>query len=102
DGIRDKLVTGVQTCALPIWGNVDGESNDYDGSKLANGDRYGGSDTVVVTINYRLGLLGFLANPALDREGHAFGNYGTMDIQAARSEERRVGKEWRSRGGAGE
>src|SRR5229473_2603166 len=21
DGIRDKLVTGVQTCALPIWGN---------------------------------------------------------------------------------
>src|SRR5205823_12051657 len=20
DGIRDKLVTGVQTCALPIWG----------------------------------------------------------------------------------
>ena len=21
DGIRDRLVTGVQTCALPIWGN---------------------------------------------------------------------------------
>src|SRR2546425_7896037 len=21
DGIRDKLVTGVQTCALPIWSN---------------------------------------------------------------------------------
>src|SRR5687767_15527760 len=21
DGIRDKLVTGVQTCALPIWAN---------------------------------------------------------------------------------
>src|SRR3989441_10728449 len=23
DGIRDKLVTGVQTCALPIWGGGD-------------------------------------------------------------------------------
>src|SRR3989441_6597724 len=22
DGIRDKLVTGVQTCALPIWNNL--------------------------------------------------------------------------------
>src|SRR4029079_17409181 len=22
DGIRDKLVTGVQTCALPIWGRA--------------------------------------------------------------------------------
>src|SRR5687767_3396172 len=22
DGIRDKLVTGVQTCALPIWGSA--------------------------------------------------------------------------------
>ncbi|MBV9336302.1 MAG: carboxylesterase family protein, partial [Solirubrobacterales bacterium] len=54
-------------------GNVDGESNDYDGSKLANGAQYGGKDTVVVTINYRLGLLGFFADPALDGEGHDFG-----------------------------
>jgi para-nitrobenzyl esterase len=64
-------------------GNVDGESNDYDGAKLARGRRYGGSDTVVVTLNYRLGLLGFLAHPALDKEGHRFGNYGILDIQAA-------------------
>jgi acetyl esterase/lipase len=52
---------------LPIivWihggGNVDGESNDYDGSKLA-----GLGNTVVVTINYRLNLMGFFAHPALD------------------------------------
>ena len=38
---------------------------------------------VVVTINYRLNLFGFLAHPALDAEGHAFGNYGIMDMQAA-------------------
>src|SRR5205823_7286407 len=26
DGIRDKLVTGVQTCALPIWRPILGET----------------------------------------------------------------------------
>jgi para-nitrobenzyl esterase len=40
--------------------------------------------TVVVTINYRLGALGFLAHPALaSRPGGASGNYGLMDQQAA-------------------
>ena len=37
---------------------MDGARN-YDGSKLA------ADGTVVVTINYRLGALGFLAHPAL-------------------------------------
>lgn len=62
-------------------GLVDGESNDYDASKLAQGGPDG--PTVVVTINYRLGLLGYLAHPALDHEGHHFANYGLMDQQAA-------------------
>jgi para-nitrobenzyl esterase len=40
--------------------------------------------TVVVTINYRLGALGFLAHPALaSRPGGPSGNYGLMDQQAA-------------------
>ncbi len=70
--------------SLPVlvWihggGNVDGGSNDYDGSKLA---RQG--HTVVVTINYRLGLLGFMSHPAIDAEGHLFSNYGILDQQAA-------------------
>jgi len=68
-----------------VWihggGNVDGASNDYDGSKLATGGPLG-SDTVVVTTNYRLGLFGFLAHPALSAEGPLSGNYGTLDIQA--------------------
>jgi para-nitrobenzyl esterase len=68
-----------------VWihggGNVDGESNDYDGSKLATGGP-SGTPVVVVTLNYRLGLFGFLAHPALDAEGHLFANYGIMDIQA--------------------
>jgi para-nitrobenzyl esterase len=68
-----------------VWihggGNVDGESSDYDATKLATGGPLG-SPTVVVTLNYRLGLFGFLAHPALDSEGDPFGNYGILDIQA--------------------
>jgi para-nitrobenzyl esterase len=55
-----------------------GESEDYDPAKLA------ADGTVVVTINYRLGALGFLAHPALaDRPGGSSGAYGLMDQQAA-------------------
>ena len=36
-----------------------------------------------MTINYRLGALEFLSHPALDGEGHIFGNYGLMDQQFA-------------------
>jgi para-nitrobenzyl esterase len=38
---------------------------------------------IVVTINYRIGLLGFFAHPAIDTEGHPRGNYGLMDQQFA-------------------
>jgi para-nitrobenzyl esterase len=55
----------------------DGALN-YDGTKLA------ADGIVVVTINYRLGALGFLAHPALaSRPGGPAGNYGLMDQQAA-------------------
>ena len=40
-------------------------------------------NVIVVTINYRLGYLGFLAQTALDSEGHDAGNYGLMDQQFA-------------------
>ncbi len=38
---------------------------------------------VVVTLNYRVGALGFLAHPELTRESGASGNYGALDIIAA-------------------
>ncbi len=52
-----------------VWihggGNLDGETPGYDGSKMAADGK-----TVVVTVEYRLNLMGWLAHPALDTEGH--------------------------------
>lgn len=54
-------------------------------SPLFDGEGLARKGLVVVTINYRLGSLGFLATPALSQEsGHAAsGNYGLLDDIAA-------------------
>ena len=40
---------------------------------------------VLVTINYRLGVFGYLAHPELSKESNSSGNYGTSDqIEALR------------------
>ncbi|XP_063237155.1 neuroligin-2-like [Bacillus rossius redtenbacheri] len=69
---------------LPVMVFVHGESyewnsgNHYDGSALAGYD-----GVVVVTLNYRLGILGFLnANPAPQLKARV-ANYGLMDQIAA-------------------
>lgn len=49
----------------------------YDGVSLAR------RGLVVVTINYRVGVFGFLAHPALTAEGEGSGNYGLLDQVAA-------------------
>ncbi|WP_159605392.1 carboxylesterase/lipase family protein [Agromyces humi] len=55
-----------------------GEGADYDPAKLAS------EGAVVVTFNYRLGLLGFLAHPAFTASpSGATGNFGYQDQQAA-------------------
>ena len=57
---------------------VAGESNDYNPSGLVK------DGAIVVTINYRLGALGFLADSAFaSRRGGPAGDYGLMDQQAA-------------------
>ncbi len=40
-------------------------------------------NVIVVTINYRLGVLGFLAHAAFNDENHDVANYGLMDQQLA-------------------
>jgi len=49
----------------------------YSGSNLA------ARDVVVVSLNYRLGVFGFLAHPALDQESGGSGAYGLQDQLAA-------------------
>lgn len=57
----------------------DGSEKRYDGAALAK------RGIVVVTVNYRLGVFGFLAHPALTAESprQASGNYGLLDQAAA-------------------
>jgi para-nitrobenzyl esterase len=52
---------------------------------LFNGSALARKGVVVVTFNYRLGALGFLAHPQLDNESinNTSGNYGILDQQAA-------------------
>src|SRR5260370_20003463 len=83
DGIRDSSVTGVQTCALPILSAA-------------------GIPVAYLTAQMALDLAGFQAGktvlaPAI---GGSVGNAVTQlarALGAKRSEERRVGKECRSR-----
>jgi para-nitrobenzyl esterase len=88
-GAEDCLTLNVFTPAkirapLPVmvWihggGLVTGGSFLYDPSPLVTQ-----GNLIVVTINYRLGYLGFFAHPAIDAEGHLNGNYGLMDQQFA-------------------
>lgn len=69
---------------LPVYfwihggGLVNGSSNQHDGTQLVDT-----GDVIVVTINYRLGALGFLAHPALTAEAGESGDYGFEDQQAA-------------------
>src|ERR1035438_4136873 len=56
-----------------------GTEDSYDGSALAS------HGVIVVTLNYRLGVLGFFAHPELTAESphHSSGNYGLLDQIAA-------------------
>ena len=51
----------------------------YDGAAVAN------KDVVFVSINYRVGVFGFLAHPELSKEApyQSSGNYGLLDMVAA-------------------
>lgn len=78
-------VGGRERRPVMVWihggSNMNGEGHSawYDGAALAK------RGVVVVTINYRLGVFGFLAHPALTAESrdHSSGNYGLLDQMEA-------------------
>jgi para-nitrobenzyl esterase len=92
NGSEDCLTLNVWTPAAPsesprpvmVWihggGYVfgSGAETGYDGRLLS--ERTG---HVVVTVNYRLGALGFLSLPELVSEGDGAGNFGLLDQRAA-------------------
>ena len=91
EGSEDCLYLNVYTpnpagSGLPVmvWIHggsfIMGSGADYDGTMLAQK-----GNLIVVTINYRLGPLGFLASRSIERTSpdHTSGNYGIMDQQVA-------------------
>ncbi|WP_225849933.1 carboxylesterase/lipase family protein [Streptomyces sp. HPF1205] len=90
-GSEDCLYLNVYAPARPapsprpvmVW--IHGGSDIYGAGSLYDGSALAARGFVVVTINYRLGALGFLGLPSLAAESpdHVSGQYGLMDQQAA-------------------
>lgn len=76
-----------ENARLPVmfWIHGGGFVHGAGGTRTYNGARLAAGGAVVVTINYRLGPLGFLAHPALSAESDrgTSGNWGLMDQIAA-------------------
>src|SRR5687768_8564748 len=89
DGIRDVAVTGVQTCALPIWLDEKRQRTAQSGPRASGASESSISKTPR-TFCQPVGRYAGAAGPVR----------GQMNREGARSEERRVGKECRSGGAA--
>src|SRR5687767_15180268 len=85
DGIRDKLVTGVQTCALPIYGYVFAE----------NFQRFEDRREGEIS-SFFVGHPKMLVGAPLRAAGIPVHDLDASETAYRRSEERRVGKEGRS------
>ena len=70
---------------LPVamWIHGGAFMNGYGYEVTMDGDEWASRGVILVTINYRLGVLGFLSHPELTAEQGRSGNYGMMDQIAA-------------------
>ena len=67
-----------------VWIHGGGLSLGWSNQAQYDGSAFAGKGVVLVSINYRLGPLGYLAHPALSKEsGGESGNYGFLDQIAA-------------------
>lgn len=84
EGAKSKNTKGDGGLPVMFWihggGNTTGTSSFYNGSRLASEH-----NVIVVSVNYRLGMLGWFRHKSL-REGagplDASGNFGTLDLIA--------------------
>ena len=74
--------SGSESLPVMVWihggGNTTGHKNTYDFSRLVAEQK-----VIVVTINYRLGPLGWFVHPVLGDGPGTIANFGTLDIIAA-------------------
>src|SRR2546430_4374890 len=84
DGIRDLTVTGVQTCALPI---------SLRGEEFPGRSKLGYFLPIQQHVENSVGLRGRVEDAPVLNQKHG----ASLGARDARSEERRVGKECRSR-----
>jgi para-nitrobenzyl esterase len=90
---EDCLYLNIWTPAGPakdrlpvmVWIHGGGFTRGQGGSGAYDGEALARKGAVIVTINYRLGIFGFLAHPGLSAESarHASGNYALLDQIAA-------------------
>ncbi len=68
-----------------VWIHGGGFTRGFAGTRSYDGEALARKGAVIVTINYRLGVFGFFAHPALSAESghHASGNYALLDQIAA-------------------
>ena len=84
-----NIWTGAQTIAerrpVLVWIHGGGFSSGSGRDRRIQGENLAKRGIVVVTINYRVGTLGFLAHPELTQESstRSSGNYGLLDQLAA-------------------
>jgi para-nitrobenzyl esterase len=84
--LPEQVPAGDSRFPVMLWihggGNTVGDALIYDASRLAIGQ-----SVVVVTVHYRLGVMGWFAHDALSSEDSTLedrsGNYGTLDVIAA-------------------
>jgi len=77
--------TGGSPKPVMVWVHGGGYTAGFGAEGRHDGTRLAQKGAVVVTLNYRLGVFGFLAHPALAAESPvgASGNYGILDQVAA-------------------
>ena len=73
----------AENCPVAIWIHGGAFLGGFSSEKEFDGAAYAKRGVIFVSIQYRLGVLGFLAHPWLTAEAGTSGNYGILDQIAA-------------------